>query len=74
MFLAVKFDSVLGLGVKEFSEEDPDVPEEVMELVEEREKLRAAKLWVEADIFRERILEKGFVVEDKKDGVNVKKA
>ncbi|MCA9485540.1 MAG: cysteine--tRNA ligase [Nanoarchaeota archaeon] len=69
-----KFDEVLGLGVKEFKEEEVSVPKEVLELVEEREKLRKAKMWKEADLFRGRILEKGFVVEDKKEGVRIVKA
>jgi cysteinyl-tRNA synthetase len=72
--LLEEFDNVLGLGLRDFEEADVEVPKEVMELVEEREKLRAAKMWKEADLFRERILEKGFVVEDKKEGVKVRKA
>ncbi|MBU0466516.1 MAG: cysteine--tRNA ligase [Nanoarchaeota archaeon] len=66
--LLEKFDSVLGLDVKEMVEKKTKIPEEVIELVEEREKLRKAKMWKEADLFRERIREKGFVVEDRAEG------
>jgi cysteinyl-tRNA synthetase len=69
--LLEKFDLVLGFGIKDFREERVEIPDEVMELIEEREKLRAAKLWAEADLMRERIKEKGFLVEDKADGVKV---
>ncbi len=62
--LLEKFDEVLGLGIKNMKGEKIDVPKDVMDLVREREKLRAAKMWVEADIFRERIRGRGFLVED----------
>lgn len=66
--LLEKFDLVLGLGVREMKEDKFRVPAEVKELVKEREKLRKEKMWVEADLLRERIKEKGFVVEDKENG------
>lgn len=68
--LLEKFDLVFGFGLRGLKEEKIEIPEEVIELVKEREKLRAAKLWAESDLFRERLLEKGFVVEDK-DGKSV---
>ncbi|MFH1290366.1 MAG: cysteine--tRNA ligase [Nanoarchaeota archaeon] len=71
--LLEKFDSVLGLNVKGIKEEKLEIPEEVQELVDEREKLRKAKMWKEADLFRERILEKGFRVVDGKDGPKLEK-
>jgi len=72
--LLEKFDLVLGLGVKEMKEEKVKVPKEVQDLVDEREKLRGAKMWKEADLFRERILEKGFRVVDGKDGAKLENA
>ena len=71
--LLEKFDEVLGLNIKEMKEEEVDVPKEVMELVKEREKLRKAKLWEESDLFRERIREKGFVVQDTDEGPRLEK-
>ena len=61
------------MGANIFEEEKVKVPREVLELVEEREKLRKAKLWVEADLFRERVREKGFDVEDTEKGAVVRK-
>jgi cysteinyl-tRNA synthetase len=66
--LLEKFDSVLGLNVKEMKEEEISAPKEVLELVKEREKLRKAKMWAESDLFRERIKEKGFIVQDTAEG------
>ncbi|MFH1802721.1 MAG: cysteine--tRNA ligase [archaeon] len=72
--LLEKFDSVLGLNVGGMKEEKIDVPKEVQDLVDEREKLRKAKMWAESDLFRERILEKGFRVADGPDGPKLEKA
>lgn len=71
--LLEKFDSVLGLNVKGMREEEVKAPKEVMELVKERERLRKAKMWAESDLFRERIREKGFIVEDRADGPRLEK-
>ena len=71
--LLEKFDKVLGLGIKNVREEELAVPEEVMKLIEARERLRKEKMWAEADIIRERIREKGFKVEDKAAGPRIEK-
>ena len=73
IILLEKFDEVLGLGIKEMKEEKLDIPEEVMKLVESRERLRKAKLWAESDIIRQRILERGYKIEDKLDGPRIEK-
>lgn len=65
------FDSVLGLGVNEMEEGEIDVPEEVTELLALREKARAKKDWKEADRLRDAIKEKGFEIEDSKEGARV---
>ncbi|MEK6928968.1 MAG: cysteine--tRNA ligase [Nanoarchaeota archaeon] len=67
------FDEVLGLGVKEMKEKLVIVPTEVQKLIDARERLRKAKLWAEADIIRQRILEKGYLVEDTEEGYKIKK-
>ena len=71
--LLERFDGVLGIGIKNMKEERIKIPKEILELVKEREKLREAKLWVEADMFRDRIREKGFVVEDRAEGSKLRK-
>lgn len=60
--LLEKFDSVLGLGIKNMKSEG--VPKGIKELVKKREELRKNKKFAEADIVRNRILEKGYGVED----------
>lgn len=68
------FDSVLGLGVKEMQEVLVLVPQEVQKLIDARERLRKAKQWAEADILRQRILEKGYKLEDTAEGARVERA
>ncbi len=67
----IDFDSVLGLNLKECEEED--VPEEIALLAKERENARIEKDFKKADVFRQRIEEKGYCVEDCKDGYKLKK-
>jgi cysteinyl-tRNA synthetase len=71
--LLESFDSVLGLCVKDMKEEKVEVPADVMKMVEAREEARRKKMWAEADIIRERIRERGFLVEDKPEGPKVNK-
>ncbi len=54
-----------------FIEEKP--PEEVLKLVEEREKARKEKNWELADSLREKIKSFGWYVEDTRDGPKLKK-
>lgn len=73
MKLLEKFDSVLGLNVAGMKEEEVSAPQEVWDLVKEREKLRKAKMWADSDLFRERIREKGFIVQDTAEGPKLEK-
>ena len=65
------FDKVLGLDL--LKEERVEVSKEVKELVDKREEARKKKDWKTADSIRKKVLEKGFVLEDTKEGVRVKK-
>ena len=49
------------------------IPKDVKELVEQREETRKAKDWKLADELRKKISEKGFMVEDKKEGYKLSK-
>ena len=49
------------------------IPAEIKKLVSEREKARKEKNFEEADKLRNQLKEKGYVLEDSKDGVRVKK-
>ena len=71
--LLEKFDSVLGLKIKDIQETLLVLPKEIEKLIEEREKLRKNKMWAEADILRGRIKEKGYIIEDAPEGPKVLK-
>ncbi len=45
-----------------------------MKLVEERENARKKKEWAISDALREKIKSLGYIVQDTKEGTNVKKA
>ncbi|MDP4039774.1 MAG: cysteine--tRNA ligase [Candidatus Pacearchaeota archaeon] len=62
--LLEKFDEIFGLGIKNMKKEDLKIPEDILKLVNERDKARNEMDWVRADILRKKINEKGFIVED----------
>lgn len=65
-----QFSDILGI----FSEAGNEkVPEEVLKLVEERETARKQKEWAISDALREKIKALGYIVQDTKQGPNVKK-
>lgn len=71
----IKFDEVLGLGLgPSLEEKKAPVPSEIQELAEKREELRKAGNYEEADKIRSEIESKGFVIEDSKDGIKIRKA
>ena len=67
--LMKEFDMVL--GVMDFSQEK--IPDEVMALVDQREKAREDKDWDKADALRKKVMSKGYEIEDTKEGPLVKK-
>ena len=69
--LLEKFDTVLGLKITERKEEE--IPQEILDLVEQRKVARGDKNWAESDRLRDLITEKGYIVKDTKDGVEVSK-
>lgn len=66
--LLENFDKVLGLNIKGMKEEQIKIPKEVQHLIDAREKLRKEKFFAEADVLRQRIKEKGYLIEDKSSG------
>ena len=68
--LLEKFDTVLGIKITEKKEQEA-IPEEILELVEQRKKARKEKNWAESDRLRDLISEKGYAVKDTKDGMEV---
>jgi cysteinyl-tRNA synthetase len=63
-----KLDEVLGLSLKNSKEIikalEKEIPEEIQKLLKQREKLRKAKRYEEADKIREEIIKLGYEVED----------
>jgi len=70
--LIFDFDKVLGLKLKEEAERKIIIPEEIEELVEKREELRRQKRWAQADEIRQEIKKRGWKIEDKPGGPEVK--
>ncbi len=69
--LLKKFDTVLGIKIDEIQE--TKIPQEILDLVEERKQARSDKNWSESDRLRDLIVEKGYIVKDMKDGTEVLK-
>ena len=66
-----EMDKVFGLDL--FKQEKIKIPNEIQKLVEEREKARENKDWKKSDELREKINKLGYSLEDKKEGIIVKK-
>ncbi|MBW3021075.1 cysteine--tRNA ligase [Candidatus Woesearchaeota archaeon] len=64
-----KMDSVFGI----MEHEKVEIPKEILELAELRQKARDEKNWAESDRLRDELKEKGYVIEDTKEGPRVKK-
>lgn len=69
--LLKKFDTVLGIKIDEVQE--TKIPQEILDLVEERKQARSDKNWSESDRLRDLIAENGYIVKDTKDGTEVLK-
>lgn len=63
-------DKVLGI----LKRKEEKLPEELQKLIDEREKARKAKQWKKADELREKLKEKGIILEDLPQGVRWKRA
>ena len=70
--LLLKFDTVLGLKIDEENKKE-EIPEEIINLLKQRQQARQEKNWAESDRIRDLIKEKGYIVKDGKDGAEVEK-
>jgi len=66
----VAFDSVFGF----IRNQDFEIPDKINLLLNKRQKARDEENWVESDLIREHLKEKGWIVEDTPDGQYIKKA
>ncbi|MCS7092183.1 MAG: cysteine--tRNA ligase, partial [Patescibacteria group bacterium] len=72
--LTCEFDQVLGLGLSEIRAGiREEIPDEILELLEQRDKLRKSGNFSEADKIRQEIERKGYIVNDAKEGSLVRK-
>lgn len=67
----IRMDEVLGLKIRENSKLLNDIPERVSEMIEEREKLRRQKKFVQADHMRNKIEKMGYIVKDEEKETKV---
>ena len=72
--LLEEFDKILGLDIinsKKYLEEQEkiELPEEILDLVNQRKEARKNKNWAESDRIRDLLKEKGYLVKDTKDGM-----
>lgn len=69
--LLLKFDEILGLRLGE--EEKIELPEDIQKIVDERKIARENRDWAKSDELRDVLNEKGYIVKDSKDGMEVLK-
>jgi cysteinyl-tRNA synthetase len=69
--LLLDWDQILGLGLDNI--EETEVPEEIKKLGADREGLRLAGRYIEADELRMEIEKKGWILDDTKSGTRYKK-
>jgi len=69
--LAEEFDKVLGLNLGK--EEKIKIPENVMNIIDEREEARKNKEWKKSDELRDKIKKLGFAIDDTKEGYKIRK-
>lgn len=69
--LLKNFDEVLGINIDK--KEDLDIPDEIINILEERKEARINKDYAKSDELRDKIKELGYIVKDTKDGQKIEK-
>lgn len=70
--LLLEFDKVLGVNIdKVEKKKELELPQEIKELLEARKKAREEKNWTLSDEIRDRLKEKGYIVKDTKEGMEI---
>jgi cysteinyl-tRNA synthetase len=64
-------DAALGLGLRDWRPVVSNIPEDVRELLDEREQARAERDWTKADNLRKALNARGWRVEDSAEGQRV---
>ena len=68
----LQFDTVLGLGLAEWQPAAFNVPDDIMQLAEQRQKARTEKRWKDADDIREQVSIAGYEIEDTVQGPRIR--
>ncbi len=68
-----KFDSILGIKINKINLKNEKIPQDILQLAEERKIARENKNWAKSDELRDIIKEKGYEVIDCKEGTQIKK-
>lgn len=68
----LKMDEVIGFDFANMKNEEISIPDEIYQLVEERNTARQNKDYKSADEIRSLIEQKGYTIEDSKEGVKIK--
>ena len=71
--LLLKFDEVLGFDLINYKKEEDELPQEIQDLVKQRDIARNDKNWAESDRIRDLLIEKGYKVKDTKEGTVLEK-
>ena len=71
LYLVNDFDQVLGLDL--LKEEKIEVEDEIKELINKRNEAKKNKDFVTADQIRDLIFEKGYIIKDTREGVQIEK-
>jgi len=67
--LLLEMDSILGLELEQALQvREQAIPQEVQELFEQRQKARQEKDWTRADLLRQELLERGYLIKDSAGG------
>lgn len=66
--LMFEWDQILGLKIEETINREHSLPRQVQKLIQDREKMRRAKKWKEADRLRQEIQRLGYRIEDTDQG------
>ena len=69
--LLAKFDTVLGIKIDEINSKKEEIPQEILDLAEQRKIARENKDWAKSDELRDLINEKGYEVKDTKNGQEI---
>ncbi|PKK39546.1 Cysteinyl-tRNA synthetase [Clostridiaceae bacterium JG1575] len=68
---ALIFDELLTLGLKDLKEERKELPQEVLDLIQERDGARKNKDYAASDRLRDALVALGYTVKDTKEGTQV---